>query len=130
MKTPSSWLKQISQRPFFVSLLVLLTALTAAAQTDTTRERLEKAASFIRENRIAEAEQQLNIVLKATPNEALALNLLGTIRAQQGKLDAAEDLLTHAARVDPGLVPAHMNLAFLYLLKHAPEKSPVPSSSK
>lgn len=104
-------------------LLVLLTAPLAAAQTNNIQERLENAATLIRENRIAEAEQQLNSILKRTPNEPAALNLLGTVRAQQGRLDDAETLLTRAAKIDPAFAAVHMNLAFLYLLKNAPEKT-------
>ena len=48
---------------------------------------------------------------------------MGTIRAQQGKLDEAEVLLTHAAKNDPTFVPVHMNLAHLYLLKGEPRKT-------
>jgi len=103
--------------------LLLLTAFLAAAQTNSIQDRLEKAATLIRENRISEAEQQLNSVLKIAPNEAAALNLLGTVRAQQGKLNEAETLLTRAVRSDREFVPAHMNLAFVYLLNHAPEKT-------
>ena len=104
-------------------LTLLLTASIASAQTTNISQRLENAATLIRDHRIAEAEQQLNSILRATPNEAAALNLLGTIRAQQGKLDEAENLLTRAAKIDPTFVPVHMNLAFLYVLKNVPEKA-------
>src|SRR5881394_223315 len=104
-------------------LILLLIASIAAAQTNNLQARLENAATLIRENRIAEAEQQLNGILRTTPNEAAALNLLGTIRAQQGKLDEAESLLTRAAKIDPTFVPVHMNLAFLYVLENVPEKT-------
>jgi tetratricopeptide (TPR) repeat protein len=110
-------------RTILAFLLVLLTASLAPAQTKTIQERLENAAALIRENRIAEAEQQLNSILKMAPNQAVALNLLGTVRAQQGRLNDAENLLTRAERLDPSIVAVHMNLAFLYLLRNAPEKS-------
>jgi len=107
-----------------VGLLTLaLTASFAPAQTNKIQERLENAATLIRDNRIVEAEQQLNIVLKMAPNDAAALNLLGTVRAQQRRLDEAETLLTRAAKIEPAFVAVHMNLAFLYLLKNAPEKT-------
>ena len=107
-----------------VGLLTLaLTTSFALAQTNDIQARLENVATLIRERRIVEAEQQLNSILKAAPNEATALNLLGTVRAQQGRLNEAETLLTRAARIDPALVAVHMNLAFLYLLKNAPEKT-------
>src|SRR5256714_3301387 len=104
-------------------LTLLLTASFVPAQTNNLQARLENAATLIRENRIAEAEQQLNTILRTAPNEAAALNLLGTIRAQQGKLNEAENLLTRAAKTDPAFVPVHMNLAFLYVLKNVPEKT-------
>jgi Flp pilus assembly protein TadD len=104
-------------------LTLVVTAAFAPAQTNNIQQRLENAATLIRENRIGEAEQQLNSILKMTPNEAGALNLLGTIRAQQGRLNDAENLLTRAEKIDPAAVAVHMNLAFLYLLKKAPEKT-------
>ncbi|MDX6574708.1 MAG: hypothetical protein QOE96_661 [Blastocatellia bacterium] len=114
-----------SRRPSLtVGLLTLTLASSfALAQTNNIQQRLENAANLIRDNRIVEAEQQLNSILKTAPNEPLALNLLGTIRAQQGRLDDAETLLTRAAKIAPAFVGVHMNLALLYMLKHAPEKT-------
>jgi len=107
-----------------VGLLTLaLAASLVPAQTNKNQERLENTATLIRDHRIAEAEQQLISILKVAPNDAGALNLLGTIRAQQGRLNEAETLLTLAAKIDPGFVAVHMNLAFLYLLKNAPERT-------
>src|SRR5712672_688710 len=94
-------------------LTLLLTASFVPAQTNNLQSRLENAATLIKENRLAEAEQQLNTILKGAPNGAAGGNLLGTIRAQQGRLDEAESLLTRAARIDPSFAPVHMNLAFL-----------------
>src|SRR2546430_4734092 len=104
-------------------LTLLLTASFVPAQTNNLQARLENAATLIRENRIEEADQQLITILRTTPNEAAALNLLGTIRAQQGRLNEAETLLTRAVKIDPTFVPVHMNLAFLYVLKNVPEKT-------
>src|SRR6266480_384412 len=113
----------LQSRSILAFLMVLFTASFVSAQTNNIQERLENAATLIRENRIAEAEQRLNSILKMAPNEARALNLLGTVRAQQGRLNDAENLLTRAAKIDPAAVAVHMNLAFLYLLKKAPEKT-------
>jgi len=107
-----------------VGLLTLfLAASFVPAQTNNIQARLENVATLIRDNRIVAAEQQLNSILKMAPNDAAALNLLGTVRAQQGRLNEAETLLTRAAKIDPAFVAVHMNLAFLYLLKNAPEKT-------
>jgi predicted Zn-dependent protease len=102
---------------------VLLVSPQSSAQGDAESARLERAASLISSDRIGEAEQELNAILKTRPNDALALNLLGAVRAKQGRLDEAETLFTRALRVDDKFVGAHMNLAYLYLLKRAPEKA-------
>ncbi|PYS78608.1 MAG: hypothetical protein DMF66_05790, partial [Acidobacteria bacterium] len=107
-----------------VTLFLALSALPGArAQGDADAARLERVAALISGDRIQEAEQQLNSILKAKPEDALALNLLGTVRAKQGRLDEAEALFARALRVDREFVGAHMNLAYLYLLKGAPEKT-------
>src|ERR1041384_6856985 len=113
-------LRKVSSLTVGLLTLVLAASLTSA-QTNNIQARLENTATLIRDHRIAEAEQELNSILRTTPNDAAALNLLGTIRAQQAKLDEAENLLTRAVKIDPTFVPVHMNLAFLYVLKDVPE---------
>jgi Flp pilus assembly protein TadD len=95
----------------------------AAAQENAYTERLERTAALINRDQLPEAEQQLNAILKLAPNEAVALNLLGTVRAKQGRLDDAEALFTRSIQSDKQLVGAYMNLAYLYLLKGQPEKA-------
>lgn len=104
-------------------LTVSVATLSVTAQTSRLEQRLERAAALIRDNRMAEAEQQLTAVLKIAPNEAGALNLLGTVRAQQNRLPEAETLFARALRIDQQFVDARMNLARLYLLKGAPDKA-------
>jgi tetratricopeptide (TPR) repeat protein len=103
--------------------LVLAAAAPAVAQGNAYAERLERTAALINSDRLREAEQQLNAILKLAPNEAVALNLLGTVRAKQGRLDDAEALFTRSIRSDKELVGAYMNLAYLYLLKGQPERT-------
>src|ERR1044071_6275982 len=102
---------------------VFLTPTVTRAQADDHVEQLKRAAALVGGNQLAEAERQLNQILKETPEEATALNLLGALRAKQGRLDEAEALFTRAVRSDAGLAGAHMNLAHLYLLRREPEKS-------
>ena len=117
--------KFIARRFAFIAALLcaLFVPAVAAQQPNDRVAQLERAAALIGANRLAEAEQQLNAVLKVAPEEAAALNLLGAIRAQQGKLDEAESLFSRAVAADGALVGAHMNLAYLYLLKRDPAKS-------
>jgi tetratricopeptide (TPR) repeat protein len=103
---------------FLLSLLIP-PGILAQSHTDS----VERAATLIQENRIEEAERELNQALKVRPNDAAALNLQGAIRALQGKLGDAEDFFTRAVRIDNRLVGAHLNLARLYLLKGALEKT-------
>lgn len=86
-------------------------------------KRLEGAAALVRDHRLAEAEREIAAVLSVAPNEVGALNLLGTIRAQQGKLAEAEAFFLRAVAGDAQFVGPRMNLAYLYLLKREPEKS-------
>ena len=102
---------------------VHLAPLNALAQSH--QDKIERAATLIRDNKIEEAERQLNQALKTKPNEPAALNLLGTIRAMQGKLTDAEALFARAIRIEPRMVGARMNLARLYLLNGTPEKAVV-----
>ncbi|HKC63995.1 MAG TPA: hypothetical protein VKB86_10175, partial [Pyrinomonadaceae bacterium] len=65
--------------------LVLLAQLNAFAQSDDLTKRLERAATLISENHEQEAERELDAILKSKPNDQFALNLLGTVRAKQGR---------------------------------------------
>jgi tetratricopeptide (TPR) repeat protein len=94
-----------------------------AQQSKALEPRLEAVAGLIRNNRIQDAEQQLNGILKVAPNDVRALNLLGTVRAQQGRMDEAETLFLRALRIDSDWIPARMNLAHLYSLKREPQKA-------
>lgn len=100
----------------------LLYVPSARGQDDLVK-RLEHVATLISDNHTAEAESELALVLKMTPNEPAALNLLGTIRAKQGRLREAELLFSRAVRVDSNFLGAHMNLAYLYTLMGQPNKA-------
>jgi tetratricopeptide (TPR) repeat protein len=113
----------LQTRIILAFVVILLASSLAPAQTANIQQRLANAATLIRDNRIAEAGKQLNYILKVAPNNVAALNLLGTVRAQQGRLTEAETLLLRAAKIDPAFVAVHMNLAFLYMLESAPEKT-------
>ncbi|HMG36505.1 MAG TPA: tetratricopeptide repeat protein [Blastocatellia bacterium] len=106
-----------------LAIALWVTALDAVAQTDPILERLQRAASLIGQNKLEQAESELKAVLKVSPDDASALDLLGTIKARQGDLDQAESLFARAVAKDGRHIGAHMNLAYLYLLKRAPDRS-------
>lgn len=100
-----------------------LVIVQSAAGQDVAR--LERVATLIRENKTTEAERQLSILLRSKPNEPVALNLMGTIRAKQDRLNDAETLFVRAVVNDPRYSGARMNLAYLYLQKREPAKAVV-----
>ena len=106
-------------------LIVLLGSFSSvSAQTnDELLNRLEQVAALIRDDRVAEAEEQLNRILRSKPRQADALNLLGAIRAKQGKLVAAERLFLLAIQSNHQLISARTNLAQLYLIKGESNKT-------
>jgi tetratricopeptide (TPR) repeat protein len=95
---------------------------TAAAQDVS---RLERVATLIRENKTLEAERQLTTLLRSEPNDPVALNLLGTIRAKQNRLNEAETLFVRSTVNDPRYTAARMNLAYLHLQKREAAKAVV-----
>jgi Tfp pilus assembly protein PilF len=103
-------------------MLCLLAAPLRAQQPDVV-QLFEQVATFIRDNRLTEAEKELTAVLQVTPDLPVALNLMGSLRAKQGRLNEAELLFLRAVRNDKTFSGARMNLVYLYLLKRAPEKA-------
>lgn len=107
----------------FATVLAVVALPVLAAAQDL--ERLEKIATLIRENKTVTAEQQLTVFLRSKPDQPVALNLLGTIRAKQGRLNEAESLFTRAVTKEPRYSGARMNLAYLYMQKREPAKAVV-----
>jgi predicted Zn-dependent protease len=103
----------------------LVVAQLTAAQDTQLVTRLQQVATLIRENKTTEAEKELAAVLSSQPNQPVALNLMGTIRAMQHRLDEAEALFTRAVDNNPQFTGARMNLAYLYLEKREPAKAVV-----
>src|SRR4030095_6332376 len=103
-----------------LSLLLMIAScsgpltMASSPQSNGLDQQLEAVAGLIRDNRIQEAAQRLTLILKIAPNDVRALNLLGTVKAQQGKLAEAEALFLRARRIDSSWIPARMNLAHLY----------------
>lgn len=97
--------------------LILFICVPCIAQESDMVHRLEQVATLIRENKLVEAEQQLREV----PTAPVTLNLLGTIRAKQNKLNEAEALFLQAIQKDEKFTGARLNLVYLYILKRNPE---------
>jgi len=106
-----------------VACAVCLLFLVVNAQDQAQIEFFEQVASLIRDNRLAEAEKDLSAVLRRSPEQPVALNFMGTIRAKQSRFLEAETLFNRALRNDKSFTAPRMNLVYLYLLKHTPDKA-------
>jgi len=106
-------------------LLCLLCPFAAPARAQSTDvlQAFEQVAALIRDDRLAEADKELTRVLKLQPDLPVALNLMGSLRAKQGRLAEAESLFLRAVQNDKNFTGARMNLVYLYLLKRAPDKA-------
>src|SRR5215213_10971614 len=113
-----------AQTIFLLCMLCLFAApASARAQNSDVVEVYEQLATLIRDNRLAEAEKELTSILRVTPDLSVALNLMGSLRAKQGRLAEAETLFLRAVQNDKNFTGARMNLVYLYLLKRAPDKA-------
>jgi tetratricopeptide (TPR) repeat protein len=106
-----------------LALLCLAPVGQASPQDGSNYDRLERAAQMIRKGQLADAEAELKGVLKRSPREANALNLLGVIRAQQRRTDEAERLFLGAIEANGELVGAYLNLGQLYQELQKPDRA-------
>lgn len=86
-----------------------------ATKTVSAFSLLQEASRLIAAGRLKKAETTLNEILKADPKEYQAWNLLGVVRAEQGRQQEAEQLFQKAVQGDSRITGAHVNLGLLYL---------------
>jgi tetratricopeptide (TPR) repeat protein len=98
--------------------LLMLCALCCSAQVATQSDNLsllKDAAQLISAGNLDRAENELQSILNADPNEYRALNFMGIVRAQQGRNAAAEKLFKQVIQQNPNFASAHVNLGLLYV---------------
>ena len=108
---------------FFCAPSAASPSLVASQDDERLYEQLERAAALIRERQLARAETELTALLRARPRDANALNLLGVVRAEQKRLDEAEQLFLRALKESPALVGAYVNLGQLYVEARKTERA-------
>ena len=101
-------------RSILLPLLVVVAYPCYAQAPATTAAQLDRAARFVDAGDWQKAEQTVRAVLRADPNQADALNLLGIVTGKQGRSDEAEALFRKAMVSNPSLAAAWANLAQLY----------------
>ncbi|MGH9514679.1 MAG: tetratricopeptide repeat protein [Terriglobales bacterium] len=82
---------------------------------DVTATRLSDAARFMSAGNLVLAERELQTVLRASPKEYRALDLLGVVRVLQHREADAEALFQQDVESKPDFASAHAHLGILYL---------------
>src|SRR4051794_20419076 len=94
---PNSSHKKAHNALLLLCILCLFVAPVHGQSADVVKI-FEQVATLIRDNRLAEAENELTDILRVAPNLPAALNLMGSVRAKQGRLVEAETLFLHAVQ--------------------------------
>jgi tetratricopeptide (TPR) repeat protein len=106
---------------------LLFTAMVATpiplSAQDGATTRLQLAARFLSAGNQERAEEELQSVLRASPYEYRALDLLGVIRILQHRENDAEDLFRRVTQLKPDLASGHAHLGLLYLQTGRPEEA-------
>src|SRR5450631_1572624 len=97
-----------------VIFLAPLAWVQAAPPAASNFSLLKDAAESIAAGNLQVAENELQAVLRTSPSEYRALNLLGIVRAQQNRQLEAEQLFKQAIKLKPDFVSAHVDLGLLY----------------
>jgi len=96
----------------YTSVLCSVLLLSAAAA-----DRLAEAQQLLASGKFQEAEKVLLVLVKTSPSDAAAWNMLGAIRAQRGSLVEAERDLQQAVKLNSALTGAWLNLGRVYQMQ-------------
>jgi len=97
-----------------VTLFAMLAFLSEPLRADLDEQKVASAAKLVQKGQLGDAETLVWDVLTRHPDNAEALNLLGSIRLQQKRFAESEALLRRAIALSPKLVPAYINLGRLF----------------
>jgi tetratricopeptide (TPR) repeat protein len=85
----------------------------AKEQNLTTPQALDLAVGHYNAGRLPEAENLFQQIVRADPNQPVALHLLGAIASRVGKDDIAVDFIARALAIRPDYADAHNNLGVI-----------------
>jgi tetratricopeptide (TPR) repeat protein len=100
---------------FLLLLMALLTAPLQVLAQDVITARLQHAVQFLAAGNKEQAEEVLQSVLRASPDEYRALDLLGVVRVLQHRENDAEDLFRRVVQIKPDFASGHAHLGLLYV---------------
>ena len=98
-------------KTFFIIALTLTPEFSVAAQSPPAPASYEEALSLIRRQQIEPGIALLREILKASPNDIKAHNLMGIALTTAGKIEEANTHFLKAIELNPRFYPALKNLA-------------------
>lgn len=101
---------------FLCVVLLVVSPLSAAqaSRSGSQKSSLQAAAQAISAGKLEQAETELQSVLRLTPDDSAALDLLGVIRILQHREPAAEKLFIRVVQENPNFAPGQAHLGLLY----------------
>ena len=84
--------------------------MTKSEKKQTIKETLALAVKTHQENKLEEAEQLYQQILKVEPDHVESIFLLGSLSVQTRNFDRAQQLLNKVIQIDPNHAKAHNNL--------------------
>jgi tetratricopeptide (TPR) repeat protein len=111
---------------FLCIVIFLLSAIpitVAQAPSGSQKSSLQDAAQAISAGKLEQAESKLQSMLRSTPDEFPALDLLGVIRILQHREPEAEELFIRVVQKNPNFAPARAHLGLLYLQMGRPREA-------
>jgi tetratricopeptide (TPR) repeat protein len=107
-----------TSRVLFLVILSIVTAAASLSQTanrQSASSRLQDAAKELSAGKLDQADHDLQSVLRSNPQNFVALDLLGVVRALQHQDAKAEELFEQVVKAMPDFAPGHAHLGLLYL---------------
>ena len=98
---------EIRLRAFALLSCLGLLAIPSGAIAQTLEERIQKGQQLLQEGQLEQALAELQQALEEAPEYVPALYFTGTTLGRLRRFDEAFDLLTQAAKLDPGNAPIH-----------------------
>ena len=104
---------EIRLRAFALLSCLALLAIPSDAMAQTLEERIQKGQQLLQEGQLEQALAELQQALEEAPESVEALYFAGRALGGLRRLDEAFDLLTQAAKLDPGNGQIHQGAMFM-----------------
>jgi len=88
---------------------------SASRQTTTVDPRLQDVQQLLSQDRVEEAKQKIQELLRQNPKSAEGYDMLGILYTRQKDYENALDAFRHALKLNPNSVGAHNNLGNIYV---------------